>query len=270
MKRLFAIAAAFAVPGPSSLFAEVRQANLWGLPPCVTVAGHEIDHLLLVVFWIVLAVFLAVQGTLLWFLYHYRRRDGKKASSVTGHWKAEVLWTAIPAAVFLGFFVMGEGLWKRMIVPPAEGTAIDIEVCGEQYDWVIRYPGADGILGRADDSRRGPGNKVGLDLADPHAADDVIAFNELVVPVGKLVHLHLRSLDVIHGFYAPEFRLHQDLLPGRTINWISFTAERMGEFSIACSQLCGSGHGLMQGRFRVVTPEAWEAWVKARAEEKKP
>ncbi|HEY8966445.1 MAG TPA: cytochrome c oxidase subunit II [Candidatus Methylacidiphilales bacterium] len=259
MKRLASIAA-FLFPVP--LLAEVRQEGLWGLPPCVTVGGHQIDRLLVAVFWIVLAAFVLVQGTLVWFLYRYRRQPGVAPSRAKGSWRAEVLWTAIPAAVFLGLFAVGEGMWTRMIVPPPPGEAIDIEVCGEQYDWVVRYPGADGVLGRADDAKRGPDNKLGLDPADPYGADDLIAFNELVVPVGKPVHLHLRSLDVIHGFYAPEFRLHQDLLPGRTINWVSFTAERTGEFSIACSQLCGAGHGLMQGRFRVVTPEAWEAWLR--------
>ncbi|SDU17253.1 cytochrome c oxidase subunit 2 [Verrucomicrobium sp. GAS474] len=262
MKRLLSIAALLFFALPLPLRAEVRQSGLWFLPPCVTVGGHEIDGLLLLIFWIVLAVFVGVQGTLLWFLYRYRRQEGRTASPVAGSWKAEVIWTVIPTAVFLLLFCLGEGLWKRMIVPPPPGTAIDIEVCGEQYDWVIRYPGPDGLLGRADDAKRSPDNKVGLDPADPAGADDVTAFNELVVPVGKLIHLHLRSLDVIHGFYAPEFRIHQDLLPGRTINWISFTAERTGEFSIACSQLCGSGHGLMQGRFRVVTEAEWEAWVK--------
>ena len=222
----------------------------------------------MVIFWIVLAVFAGVQGTLIWFLYRYRRREGKVSSPIQGHVWTELLWTAIPAAVFLGLFVLGEGLWTRMIVPPQPGTAIEVEVCGEQYDWLIRYPGPDGVLGRTLESRRGPGNKLGLDPDDPYGADDLVVLNELVVPVGKPVHLHFRSLDVIHGFYAPEFRIHQDLLPGRTINWVSFTAERTGDFSMSCSQLCGSGHGLMQGRFRVVTQEAWEAWLKEKAKEK--
>jgi cytochrome c oxidase subunit 2 len=87
---------------------------------------------------------------------------------------------------------------------------------------------------------------------------------ELVIPVGRPVHLLLHARDVIHSFYVPEFRLYQDCVPGRTIAWVWFQATRTGEFQLACNQLCGTGHYNMKAPIRVVTEEEFQKWLTPR------
>jgi cytochrome c oxidase subunit 2 len=93
-----------------------------------------------------------------------------------------------------------------------------------------------------------------------------VVTTELVVPVGRPVHLLLHARDVIHSFYVPEFRLYQDCVPGRTIGWVWFQATRTGNFQIACNQLCGTGHYNMKAPIRVVTEEEFQKWLKPRQE----
>ena len=138
-----------------------------------------------------------------------------------------------------------------------------VDIVGYQFAWDIRYGGADGKLGDSDVKRISLENKFGLDPEDPAAKDD---FNstELVIPVGKPVHVLLRSRDVIHSFYVPEFRLYQDAVPGRTIKWIWFQATRTGEFELACSQLCGTGHFNMKAKIRIVSQEEYDKWLAGK------
>jgi len=246
------------------LLAEVRTSDLWGLPPCVTVGGHQVDRLIVAVFVLTLAVFVAVHAVFLYSLVKFRRREGVAAHHTHGDRRLEIVWTVVPALIFLVLFIAGDRLWFRLRTPPPDGQALDIEVVGEQYDWLIRYPGPDSLLGHADDRLETPVNKIGLDSDDPHSRDDVELFNEIVVPVGRPVHLHLRSRDVIHSFYVPEFRINQDMVPGREIGWVSFTATRTGKFAFVCNQLCGSGHTGMQGVLRVVTEAEFQDWMSQK------
>src|SRR6185436_17443856 len=107
------------------------------------------------------------------------------------------------------------------------------EVRAAQFEWRFAYPGADGVLG---------------------TIDDVETPFELVVPVDADVVLRLVSRDVIHSFFVPQFRLKQDVVPGRAI-LIWFHATRTGTYDLVCAELCGWGHYKMAGRVRVVTAE---------------
>ncbi|MEO6052681.1 MAG: hypothetical protein ABIP97_01590, partial [Chthoniobacterales bacterium] len=88
-----------------------------------------------------------------------------------------------------------------------------------------------------------------------------------VIPVNKVVHILLRSRDVIHSFYVPQFRLYQDVVPGRTISWVRFQTIRTGEFDLACSQLCGAGHFNMKARIRVVSQEEYDKWLAGKVQQ---
>jgi cytochrome c oxidase subunit 2 len=106
---------------------------------------------------------------------------------------------------------------------------------------------------------------------DDPAGDDDFSSTELVIPVGKPVHIYLHSRDVIHSFYVPEFRLYQAAVPGRTIAWVWFETTRTGNFELACSQICGSGHYNMKAPIRVVSQEEFDKWqagkIAAKADE---
>jgi len=86
----------------------------------------------------------------------------------------------------------------------------------------------------------------------------------MVIPVGKAVRLHLGSKDVIHSFYVPEFRLYQDMVPGRVYDFVWFKTDATGHFQLACNQLCGQGHYKMFGKLGVVTQEEYDSWAKGK------
>ena len=123
--------------------------------------------------------------------------------------------------------------------------AMNVEVTAEQFAWNIRYPGPDGKL---------------------ETADDVVTLNQLHFPVGRPLIVTLHSKDVIHSFFLPEFRVKQDAVPGMTTRiWLEAT--RVGQWEIACAELCGLGHFRMKGFVTVETPEEFERWLAETAKE---
>jgi cytochrome c oxidase subunit 2 len=246
----------------SPAFAEQRAGNIWGLAPCVTVHGEKIDSLFMIIFWLTATVFVLTQGTYIYFLIAYRKRPGHKAYYSHGSNMLEVIWTTAPTIVFLALAIYGNRLWEE-IHRPAPSNSLVIDVSSYQFGWEMRYPGVSGQLSPIDVRKIADDNHWGTDPANPLTAQDVVT-TELVVPVGRPVHLLLHARDVIHSFYVPEFRLYQDCVPGRTIGWVWFQATRTGNFQIACNQLCGTGHYNMKAPIRVVTEEEFQKWLKPR------
>lgn len=251
--------------------AAVRDANLYWAPECVTVGGRRVDSLLNFIFYLTGAVFLLTQVVYIYYLVKYRRRPGSKAYYSHGNNKLEVVWTAIPTAIFIGLVIYSNRLWSELhSEPPADSVKVDI--VGYQFGWDMRYPGADGKLGKVDTKLYSTENKFALVPDDAAGADD-FSSTELVIPVGKPVHIYLHSRDVIHSFYVPEFRLYQAAVPGRTIAWVWFQTTKTGNFQLACSQICGSGHYNMKAPIRVVTQEEFDKWqagkIAAKAAEAK-
>ncbi len=139
---------------------------------------------------------------------------------------------------------------------PAEKQAgeIEVEVTGAQFQWYFRYPGADGVFGRTDAqkfAKPDEGNPLGIDPSDPAGRDDILS-TAMVVPVGHGVHLHLRAQDVIHSLFIPAMRFKQDTVPGMEIH-SHFTPTKIGNYEIACAELCGIGHYRMRAMVRVVS-----------------
>ncbi|MGA1128791.1 MAG: cytochrome c oxidase subunit II [Chthoniobacterales bacterium] len=233
-------------------FAGVRDTNLYWAPECVTVGGQRVDSLLNFIFYLTGAVFLLTQAVYIYYLVKYRKRPGSRAYYSHGNNKLEIIWTAIPTAIFIGLVIYSNRLWSELhSEPPADSVRVDI--VGYQFGWDMRYPGADGKLGKVDTKLYSTENKFALVPDDPAGADD-FSSTELVVPVGKPVHIYLHSRDVIHSFYVPEFRLYQAAVPGRTIAWVWFETTKTGDFQLACSQISGSGHYNMTAPIRVATP----------------
>jgi cytochrome c oxidase subunit 2 len=258
------IGAACALFLATPAFAEQRSGNIWGLPPCVTLHGEKIDSLFMIIFWLTAAIFVVTQVTYIYFLIAYRKRPGHKAFYSHGSNTLEIIWTTAPTLVFLALAIYGNRLWDE-IHRPAPSNSLVIDVSSYQFGWQMRYPGVSGKLAPIDVRKISDQNPFGTDSADPLAAQDVIT-SELVIPVGRPVHLLLHARDVIHSFYVPEFRLYQDCVPGRTIGWVWFQATRTGNFQIACNQLCGTGHYNMKAPIRVVTEEEFQKWLKPRQE----
>ena len=244
------------------VMAEERSGNIYGLPPCVTTTGEQIDFIIKIIFWLTAVVFVATQGTYIYYLIRYRRRPGVKAHYSHGNNTLEIIWTTLPTIIFLALAIYSNRVWEE-IHRPAPENSLTIDVSSYQFGWEMRYPGVTGKLAPIDVKKITPLNRWGTDEADPRTAQDVIS-TELVIPVGRPVHLLLHARDVIHSFYVPEFRLYQDCVPGRTIGWVWFQATRTGNFQLACNQLCGTGHYNMKAPIRVVSEEAFQEWLVPR------
>jgi cytochrome c oxidase subunit 2 len=242
--------------------AEQRSGNIWGLPPCVTVSGEKIDTIFRMIFWLTGIVFVLTQGTYIVYLIKYRRRPGVKAHYSHGNNTLEIIWTTLPTIIFLALAIYSNRIWDEIHLP-APKNALTIYVSAYQFGWQMRYPGVSGTLSPSDVRLISPQNPFGTDATDPRTTQDVIS-PDLVIPVGRPVHVLLQSRDVIHSFYVPEFRLYQDCVPGRTIGWVWFQATRTGDFQLACNQLCGIGHYNMKAPIHVVSEAEFNNWLTTR------
>jgi cytochrome c oxidase subunit II len=213
--------------------------RLW-LPPGASTYAAEIDRLFYIILFITGAIFIIVNVTLIWFVFRYRHREGRRAYHIHGNTRAEVIWTVIPALIVIYIAVASMGPWLRLRdydrFPPAD---LQIAIAAKQFEWNVTYPGPDGRLGTADDFTRR---------------------NQLHIPVGRVVHVHLTADDVIHSFFVPEFRVKQDAVPGMSIP-VWFEATQTGTFALGCAELCGLGHYRMRGTVTVHEADAFDRWT---------
>lgn len=236
------------------------------LPPNGALHGNALDHLLRwnlsILFWL----FIAAQILLL--IAMFRRRSGKSSSRPRQSARlilfAEMLPLLAITALYAWMLFTSHQLWAMRRERAAAPQSVQVEVTGVQFEWYFRYPGNDRTFGmlRPDLVNAPAGNPLGLDPHDPHSADDIVSAI-LMLPAGRPVDLHLRSQDVIHGFFIPGMRLKQDTIPGMAGN-LTFTPMTPGDYPILCSQVCGLGHARMQARLRVVSQTDYDRWLEAR------
>jgi cytochrome c oxidase subunit 2 len=151
-------------------------------------------------------------------------------------------------------------VWSQFVTVP-KGAA-QLEVVGQQWQWGFRLPGKGGRLGSSDTRYVSSDNPLGLNPNDPSGKDNiVIVGNDLHLPVGKPVKVLLRSIDVVHDFYVPEFRAKMDLMPG-LVSYFWFTPTRTGTFEIFCAGFCGIGHPQMRGNVVIEEESDYQAWLQ--------
>jgi len=213
------------------------------MPESVSTFGGDIDSIIRLIFYIVGAWFVAVEVLIVYFAIRYRRRGPRQAAYLKGDSWQQASWVLIPVAIVLvldlGLDVAGHAAWEteKLTLPTAQ---YEVGVSAKQFNWEFVYPGPDGKLG---------------------TEDDVTIENELHVPVGKVVRLELSSKDVLHSFSVPNFRLRQDVVPGRVIRaW--FQADKPGTYEIQCTELCGFGHYTMHGNVFVQTQQDYDNWKR--------
>ncbi len=238
----------------STLYARWR----WWLPPVASVQGQSIDRLFYSTLYITGAVFVLVHVLLALFLWRYGAHGDQPAAYFHEHKSLELTYTIIPAVVLAVMVSMGGVVWSKMHGAPPK-DALLAEVRGEQFAWMMRYPGPDGVFGKIDPRQINRDNPMGLDRNDQAAADDIVT-RELHLVLDRPVRLRIRSRDVIHSFYVPAFRMKQDAVPGMN-NEIWFTPTTAGDPEIACAELCGVGHYIMRGKVRVESQADFDAWL---------
>ena len=170
-------------------------------------------------------------------------------------WLTIVTGVGVAAMLAPGLFV-----WNQFVTVPADAT--EFEVVGQQWQWSFRLPGKDGRLGTSDIRNVSSDNPLGLNPNDPNNHDDVVIVgDDLHLVVGKPVKALLRSIDVLHDFYVPQFRAKMDMVPGM-VTYFWFIPTRTGTFEALCFELCGIGHPNMRGKVVVETESDYQAWLK--------
>jgi cytochrome c oxidase subunit II len=244
--------------------------NLLGMPlPASTHAG-EIDHMMVLVHWLMLVLFVGWGAFFLFVLVRFRKGANPKADYTGAKGKlAKSIEVAVvlAEAVLLLFYAIPA--WAtRVSTLPSESEAVVVRVVSEQFAWNVHYAGVDGKFGRTDIKLVGSDNPMGLDKTDPNAKDDITQINQLVLPANRPVLIHLSSKDVIHSFGLYDMRIKQDAIPGLDIPvWFipNVTTEEMRQklnkrdfnYEITCSQLCGLGHFRMRGFLTIASEAQW-------------
>ncbi|HRP89756.1 MAG TPA: cytochrome c oxidase subunit II [Edaphocola sp.] len=243
------------------------------LPQAASTQGVEYEKMLMTTIVITGAVFFITEFLLFWFAFRYQAKDGKKPLFYAHNNKLEVVWTTVPALTLMVLIAFGLKAWTNMTgKPPVD--AMKVQVVGKQFNFIIRYPGKDGVFGKTNFRNINDGNNVlGLDWNDPASKDDIIVENgEVHVIKEQPVQFIINSRDVIHNLFFPHFRMKMDAVPGITTTlWVTptITTKEMADitknpdfvYEIPCSELCGNGHYSMKGTVVVETKGEFNRWL---------
>lgn len=240
-----------------------------------SVEGEEVDWMLKVTIGITGIVFVITQVLLFWFSYRYQETDNRKATFFAHNTKLELIWTTVPAIFLTGLVVFGLKFWFKITGDPPQNHHV-IEITGQQFNWSMRYPGKDGVLGKKNYKlyNKPVGNSLGVDFEDDKSWDD-LKTTELHLPVGVPVKMVINAMDVIHNVGLPHFRLKMDAVPGiPTTQWFTpqYTTVEMRKrtgnpnftYEISCDQICGKGHFSMRGVIVVETEAEYKAWLASQ------
>jgi len=259
----------FLVAGMGLMIWSTMDASDDFLPEPASEHGQVVDRLIWITFLITGFVFVVTQVLLFFFAFKYRYKQKRKAYYFPINYRIEIIWTAIPAITFIGLFILGFRA-SKFILSKADPDAQKIEIMGQQFSWMVRYPGNDQELGSFDFRLIDTENNMGINFTDKASLDDFIPM-QMVLPVDKPVELKIRSRDVIHSVFLPHFRVKMDAVPGMPTRFKftpTITTEQMRErlndpdfeYELACTELCGRGHFSMKMIVKVVEQGEFAAW----------
>ena len=206
-------------------------------PESASSSAAQVDYLALALLGITLFFSLGIACTLVYFTaryWHAREAPRGRHISNRAHWIIESTWIAIPLAILIAMFVWGAKVYVSAHEPPDD--SLEIYVVGKQWMWKIAHP----------EGRR--------------------EINELHIPLGQPIRLTMISEDVIHSFYVPEFRVKQDVVPGR-YSTLWFEPTKPGRFHLFCAEYCGTSHAKMIGEVVVMPPEDYADWLEGSEDE---
>lgn len=246
----------------------MSPSKFFGIPENFSAHGSQVDHMIDVVHWFMIALFVGWTLFFLYCIFRFWHRNNPKASytGVRSHLSShlEVGVIIVEAVLLLGFAFP---LWADRVDSWTQVQKMNperVRVVGWQFGWTYHYPGADGKFGRVDPALISGSNDLGIDYDDPNAADDFTS-PILKLPVNTPAVLNIGTKDVIHNYAIVPMRIQQDAIPGREIPmW--FTPIETLETSVVCGQLCGEGHGNMVGTLEVIGEGDYASWFKGQSE----
>ncbi|MEE2955675.1 MAG: cytochrome c oxidase subunit II [Pseudomonadota bacterium] len=219
-----------------------------------------IDTTIIITFWITGVVFIVLILFMAYCCIRFGYKKGHKSQYKPENPKLEWWLTILTSLGVAGMLTPGLIVWDEFVTVPKNAT--EIEVVGAQWDWKYRLPGKDGKLGTTNVKLINDNNPFGIELKDKNGRDDVlIEGGDLHLPMDRPVKVLLRSIDVLHDFYVPEFRAKMDMVPGMiTYFWI--TPTRTGKFDVLCFELCGVGHHAMRSSVVVQNKKDYTKWLQ--------
>jgi cytochrome c oxidase subunit 2 len=245
------------------LLAGTARADLGlNMPRGVTELSAETYDLHMMVFWVCVAIGVAVFGVMLYSLIRHRKAAGATPATFSHSTTAEVLWTAIPCVILLAMAVPAAETLIRL--EDSRNPDVSIVVTAYQWKWHYKYQD-EGIEFYSSLARPSLAARPLESGVDPFTVDNYLleVDRPLVVPRGKKIRLLLTSNDVLHAWWVPELAIKKDAIPGR-VNETWFRAEETGTYRGQCAELCGKDHGYMPVVVEVVEPDAYQAWIATR------
>lgn len=217
-------------------------------PMDISTNGHLIDGLWNYTTFLCIFYFILVCIGLFGFAWMYSHKRHKTPYYTYGNKKKHLLVTAfIGAAVFLSIDLNISRMSNNDLIStfwkwpdPKTENVLRVEVLAQQWMWTFRYAGPDNEF---------------------NTRDDVVTVNDLRVPANTKILFHLTSKDVIHSFFVPNVRLKVDTIPGR-ITRVWWDAKVLGQYDIACAEMCGTHHYLMKAQLTVLSEEDFGRWLK--------
>lgn len=194
-------------------------------------------------------------------VWRYRHRDGRRAAYEPDNRKLERRLLVGTSLAIMALLAPGLFVYADYVRPPDD--ALVVEALGQQWQWHFRFPGAGGKLGMTNVNHVSAANPFGLDPGDPVGQDNLLVTGDLHLPLNKPVKMLLRSQDVLHDFYVPQFRARMNIVPGMVTSFW-FTPTKAGRYEILCAQLCGVGHYNMRGYVVVEDEASFLKWLEAQ------
>lgn len=211
------------------------------LDPDGPVAGLQYD-VFQVTLWVSLGIFMVVGSLMLYAIFRFRSTEAKEAAGLPpqshGNVALEVTLTLI-SILLVGIiaFPTVQGIFAMSTVPPSAQPPLEVQVTGHQWWWNFEYP------------------------VQPGFEKPLVISNELAIPTGRPVKLHLETKDVIHSFWVPRLAGKLDLIPNQK-NWMWLEADQTGRYFGQCAEFCGESHAFMKFRVFALEPKEFEAWVR--------
>ena len=217
------------------------------------------DDTIILSFWIGGGVFILVCLFMVYCIFRYQYKEGRRSEYKPEDKKLEKSLTWLTTIGVVALLAPGLIVWNNYIRVP--DNAIQVEVMAWQWGWKYRLPGEDGKLGTSSNRIISDDNPYGLNIDDPNGKDDVfVESNELHLLKNRPVKILLRSIDVLHNFYVPQFRSKMDAVPG-TITFYWFEPNKNGEYEVLCAEYCGVAHYAMRGKVVVENEDSYNKWL---------
>jgi|GEM_PF-74046 len=195
---------------------------------------HTLYHVLLIAS---VPMFVLVETVVLFSVWKFRMRPGEETKDgppIHGNTRLEVVWTALPAILLVSLCTYAYTV-LRSNEASKKGEMV-VNVTARQFAFEFSYPGANG---------------------------KTVVSPVLYLSKGQPVVFKLRSLDVIHSFFVPNFSEKLDAVPGITTT-LRVTPTRLGTYPVECTELCGAGHSFMRSTAYVVTPSRFQSWLASQ------